>query len=308
MFPGQGSQYVGMGRAIVNTYPDLLAYYQEAEGELGFNLRELCFSGPEDKLKKTSYAQPALLVTSIICLKQLLKAGVKPDYLAGHSLGEYSALVAAGCLSFREAINLVRKRGLLMEEAYPLGEGGMAAVLGLAADKIEEVCRQVSPHGFVQIANYNCPGQIVIAGQKVALYKAANLLKLAGAKKVIELVVSGPFHSELMKQASYYLASYLGNINFLDPKIPVISNVSADYLYNGTEIMESLRRQMYLPVRWQESIKKLSSAGVTIFIEVGPGKVLSGLVRKTVREVNIFNVEDDISLANTLAKLKECID
>lgn len=306
IFPGQGSQYVGMGRELVNAYPELLSFFQEAEGLLDFDLKELCFTGPEDELKKTSNTQPAILTVSLMCYQLLQKSGISPDFVAGHSLGEYSALVAAESIAFTDALRLVRQRGLLMEEAYPLGTGSMAAVLGLDSATIEKSCQQVLETGFVEIANYNCPGQIVISGEKIAIRKAAELLKEAGAKRIIELAVSGPFHSQLMKDASNKFAKLLEKVSIKNPAVPVIANVSADYLSGWQEIRDLLVKQLYSPIRWEESMKKLYEDGVRIFIELGPGKVLSGLVKKTVPGVTILNVEDPISLEKTLAKLKEC--
>jgi len=307
VFPGQGSQYVGMGQELCNSFPELLSYFQEAEATLGIDLRGLCFSGPEEKLKSTSNTQPALLTISMICYEALRKSGVTPHCLAGHSLGEYSALVAAGSISFSEALLLVRQRGLLMEEAYPVGAGGMAAVLGLEANTVEEVCREVAEVGFVQIANFNCPGQLVISGEKNALVRIIELLKKAGAKKVIELNVSGPFHSQLMRKASSKFASYLDKTGILEPSLPVIANVNAAYLTTSPEIRKSLAAQIYSPVLWEESVRKLYADGIRVFIEVGPGKVLSGLIKKTVKDATILNVEDRASLENTLTKLRKCM-
>lgn len=307
LFPGQGSQYIGMGQDMCENFPELNSFFHKAEQCLKMDLQELCFKGPENDLKRTSNTQPALLTISIMCYEKLRELGVIPDFFAGHSLGEYSALVAAGSLSFAEAILLVRQRGMLMEKAYPLGAGTMVAVLGLNRKIIEEVCSEVSDLGFVQIANYNCPGQIVLAGEKIAMEKLMGLLKEAGARKVIELAVSGPFHSKLMEKAAKDFALCLEKVSVSEPSIPVISNVTADYLKDGSEIKNLLVNQIYSPVRWEESLQKLYQDGAEIFIEVGPGKVLSGLVRKTLKDVMTLHVEDTTSLENTITKLKECI-
>ncbi|WP_227766720.1 ACP S-malonyltransferase [Zhaonella formicivorans] len=304
IFPGQGSQYVGMGKDFAEHHPAAAAVFAQAEQQLGFSLAKLCFEGPEDVLKQTSNTQPALLTTSIACYEVLKGEGIQPDYLAGHSLGEYSALVAAGSISFPDAVSLVQKRGQLMEEAYPSGQGGMAAVLGLSALQVEKVCKAATSYGLVQPANYNCPGQVVIAGENAALKQAVILAKEAGAKRVVELAVSGPFHSKLMEKAGDKLAAILSEIEVRDPFLPVIANVNAEPLRTGQEVRNSLVKQLSNPVRWEETVQKLYDLGVRIFVEVGPEKVLSGLVKKIVKDVLIANVQDRESLQKTLTALK----
>lgn len=305
IFPGQGSQYVGMGRDLFENNPESRELFEKASAVLGFDLAGLCFNGPEEELKKTYNAQPAILTVSLACLSVLGKNGVVFNAVAGHSLGEYSALVAAGALAFEDAVRLVRIRGKLMQEAVPLGKGGMAAVLGLDVKSVQEVCRQASEAGVVEAVNLNCPGQVVIAGDNPGLQKAAELARAAGAKKVLPLSVSAPFHSSLMKQAGIKLGEELGRISMSAPAVPVVSNVTARYHTTGEEVGKLLVEQVYSPVRWQESIEFLVEDGVGLFVEVGPGRVLTGLVKKINRNILTLNVEDSASLNKSLATLKE---
>ncbi|HTY12682.1 MAG TPA: ACP S-malonyltransferase [Candidatus Omnitrophota bacterium] len=268
VFPGQGSQFVGMGKGFAESHLD------EANRILGFDLKKLCFEGPEEELKRTEITQPAILTVSVAAL-QLLKE--KPDAVAGHSLGEYSALVAAGSISFADAVKIVHLRGKFMQAAVPAGEGAMAAVLMPPKDKIREICEQV---GDVQPANLNSPDQIVISGKKEAVEEAGKRLKEAGAKRIIPLAVSAPFHSRLMEPAAKKLEAELAKITISDAKVPVVANVTADYVASAEKIRELLIRQVTGSVLWEYSVRKMIADGVGRFVEVGPGKVLCGLIKK----------------------------
>ncbi|NNU92173.1 [acyl-carrier-protein] S-malonyltransferase [Geobacillus sp. NFOSA3] len=305
IFPGQGSQTVGMGKDIAQSDANIAAVFQSADERLGFSLSSLIFEGPQETLTLTYNAQPALLTTSIALLEKVKEAGITADYVAGHSLGEYTALVAAGAISFTDAVYAVRKRGEFMEEAVPAGEGTMAAVLGMDAAALEAVTKEVSEQGDpVQLANLNCPGQIVISGSKAGVEKAGQLAKERGAKRVIPLEVSGPFHSSLMKPAASKLQDVLNTIAIRDAEIPVISNVTAQPVVKKEEILRLLIEQLYSPVRWEQSVEMMIGLGVDTFIEIGPGKVLSGLVKKINRNVSVYAVNDLESLQATVAALK----
>jgi [acyl-carrier-protein] S-malonyltransferase len=305
IFPGQGSQTVGMGKDIAESDANARALFQAADERLGFSLSSLIFEGPQETLTLTYNAQPALLTTSIALLEKVKEAGITADYVAGHSLGEYTALVAAGALSFADAVYAVRKRGEFMEEAVPAGEGTMAAVLGMDAAALEAVTNEVSAQGDpVQLANLNCPGQIVISGSKAGVEKAGQLAKERGAKRVIPLEVSGPFHSSLMKPAAGKLQEVLNGIATHDAKIPVIANVTAEPVVKKEEISRLLIEQLYSPVRWEESVQTMIALGVDTFIEIGPGKVLSGLVKKIDRNVRVHAVNDLETLKSTVAAVK----
>ncbi|KYD29621.1 MULTISPECIES: ACP S-malonyltransferase [Anoxybacillaceae] len=305
IFPGQGSQTVGMGKDVAQSDANIAAVFQSADERLGFSLSSLIFEGPQETLTLTYNAQPALLTTSIALLEKVKEAGITADYVAGHSLGEYTALVAAGAISFTDAVYAVRKRGEFMEEAVPAGEGTMAAVLGMDAAALEAVTKEVSEQGDpVQLANLNCPGQIVISGSKAGVEKAGQLAKERGAKRVIPLEVSGPFHSSLMKPAASKLQDVLNTIAIRDAEIPVISNVTAQPVVKKEEILRLLIEQLYSPVRWEQSVEMMIGLGVDTFIEIGPGKVLSGLVKKINRNVSVYAVNDLESLQATVAALK----
>lgn len=302
VFPGQGSQYEGMGLDFFLSFAEAAQIFARADEALGFMLSDLCFEGPESELNKTVNTQPAILTASIACLEVFRRAGAPaPAALAGHSLGEYTALVAAGSLGFEDAVLLVRKRGQYMQEAVPLGTGGMAAVMGLSGAGVIDLCLRASEKGVVEAVNLNCPGQVVVAGDMDGLQAAQVLAKEAGAKRFIPLSVSAPFHSRLMAPAGEKLARDLAEIEILEPKVGVVANVSADYVRSASEVRESLNKQVYSPVRWEDSIRRMIADGVDTFIEIGPGKVLSGLIKKISREVKIYNIEDQASLEKILA-------
>ncbi|GGH74844.1 [acyl-carrier-protein] S-malonyltransferase [Pullulanibacillus pueri] len=306
IFPGQGSQVVGMGKDLIEQNEAARAIFEQADKTLGVALTDIILNGPEERLTKTENTQPALLTVSTALLTLLKDKGITPDYVAGHSLGEYSALVAAGAMTFEEAVYAVRNRGLLMEEAVPAGQGAMAAILGLKAEKLEAVCQAVTEAGeSVQLANLNSSSQIVISGTKLGVEQASEQAKEAGAKRVIPLNVSGPFHSALMKPAAEKFKSVIDNISVKEADIPVIANVTADMVSDHQEIKRLLIEQLYSPVRWVETVEKLLALGVDTFIEVGPGKVLSGLVKKVDRKANIFAVGDLETLIQTVNELNE---
>jgi len=299
VFPGQGSQYVGMGKDIIEHSRDL---FEKASEILKFDLLKLCIEGPQSELDKTENTQPAILAVSYALLREVLATGIKPDYVAGHSLGEYTAELCAEVFSFEDALTITRKRGELMQNAQPEGKGAMAAVLGLDEDTIRTICKTIST-GYVDIANLNCPGQIVIAGHTEAVSKASELATQKGAKKVIPLKVSIPSHCLLMKDASKKFEEFLKNFKFNDSSIPVISNVDASAKEKASEIIDALIKQLYSPVRWQDCVKHMSSRGVDIFVEIGPGKVLSGLIRRIEPSVKILNVEH----INDAEKIREVL-
>ena len=324
LFPGQGSQTVGMGRDLYDHFPAARAVFEEADAALGFPLSNLIFEGPEDQLKLTEHTQPAILTVSVAAARVLAEMGVVPALAAGHSLGEYSAHVAAGTFPFAAAVCVVRARGRYMQQTVPPSEGAMAAILGLSADLINDICAQVSddltplPTGnvadtisqafspssaVVSPANLNSPSQTVISGAAAAVERAADLCKQAGAKRTVMLPVSAPFHCALMQPAQDRLATDLESIPFADPAVPVACNVDARLLTRGPESRDALIRQVTAPVRWVECIQLLIAQGATHFIEVGPGKVLTGLMRQIDRNQRSLNVEDSASLEKTLAAL-----
>ena len=305
LFPGQGSQTVGMGKSLAESQEVVKEIFEKADQTLKFPLSKLVFEGPQEELTKTTNTQPALLTTSIAILEHFKRFSITPDFVAGHSLGEYTALVAAGAISFEEGVYAVRKRGEFMEEAVPNGEGAMAAVLGMDRDTLSSLTEEITNQGNpVQLANLNCPGQIVISGSKKGIELAAVTAKEAGAKRVIPLEVSGPFHSSLMKPAAEKLAGILDQISVKDAGIPVIANVTASPIQLSEEIKQKLVEQLYSPVLWEDSVNRMIELGVDTFIEIGPGKVLTGLVKKINRSVSIYNVSDEESLAATVEALK----
>ncbi|CAH0183592.1 MULTISPECIES: ACP S-malonyltransferase [Peribacillus] len=305
VFPGQGSQSIGMGHGLFQENERAQQIFRTADEKLDFPLSELIFNGTQQELTVTYNAQPALLTTSYAFVKELEEAGIKPDYTAGHSLGEYTALVASGAISFEDAVYTVRKRGEFMEAAVPNGQGSMAAILGMDREALSEVTSEITATGeSVQLANINCPGQIVISGTSEGVKLASAKAKENGAKRALPLEVSGPFHSELMKPAAEKLQGVLDEVSFNQAEIPVISNVTAKPITAPAEIKEKLIEQLYSPVLWEDSVKNLLELGVDTFIEVGPGKVLGGLIKKIDRSVQIHSVSDIDTLTKTIETLK----
>ncbi|MDU4697703.1 MAG: ACP S-malonyltransferase [Paenibacillus sp.] len=304
VFPGQGSQSVGMGKDIYDALPAARARFETADAQLGFSLSELIFGGPDTELKQTANTQPALLTTSVALYEAFAAKGFKPDYVAGHSLGEYSALTAAGVLDFEDAVKLVRARGEYMEQAVPGGQGAMAAVLGGEREALAQLCAEITAGGaLVELANVNCPGQIVVSGSQEGVQLVVERVKEIGAKRAIPLEVSGPFHSSLMKAAAERLGERLSTASFRDAEIPLVANVTAGPVQNGAEIAELLVRQVYSPVLWEDSVGWLISQGVDTFVEIGPGSVLTGLIKKIDKSVRLFNVSGLDSLEQTAAAL-----
>ncbi len=305
MFPGQASQYPGMGKDIAEKFPAAAAVFAEADRVLGFSLSGICFDGNEEALKKTANTQPAILTVSVAAYRVLEEKGIRPDYVAGHSLGEFSALVAAGSLKFADAVQLVRRRGEYMQEAVPEGEGAMAAILGISPGQVAELCRRSAEKEIVAPANLNSPEQTVISGNAAAVKRAVELASQAGAKRAVILPVSAPFHSELMRPAALRLEADLRTTEFGALAIPLVTNVDAEIITSGDEARDALVRQVTLPVLWEESVRALLDEGVAMFVEVGPGRVLSGLLRQIDRSVHCVNVEDEKSLVTALEKLEQ---
>lgn len=307
VFPGQGSQTVGMCKEFYDNYACAKKVFEEADEALGFSIAKMCFEGPEDQLRLTMNTQPAILTCSIAVLAVLRENGLNCQIAGGHSLGEYSALVAAGSLSLADAVSSVRKRGQFMQEAVPVGEGAMAAVMGLEPETIDAICRKVEAEcgEAVQAVNFNCPGQVVIAGAAGAVTKATDALKEAGARRAVSLPVSAPFHSTLMRPAAARLKEVLDEVEFHDAKFPVVANVTAKPVTKAEEIRSLLVQQAASPVKWEMSMRYMLGEGFDTFVEVGPGKVLTGFTRKIDRTANALNVEDMDSLEKTLAYFKE---
>lgn len=303
MFPGQGAQYAGMGRGLVQEYPAASAVFDEADRALGFALSRLCFEGPEDELRLTVNTQPAILTVSVAIDRILAERGIRPDFAAGHSLGEYSALVAAGAIELPDAVRTVRRRGQYMQEAVPVGQGAMAAILGLDADAVAAVCAEMAQGEVVAPANYNAPVQTVIAGHRTAVERAVEAARAAGAKRALLLPVSAPFHSRLMLPAEVRLVADLDALTFADLEIPVVTNVDAQPVRTGSDARDALKRQPSRPVRWTETVRFLLGSGVDTFVEVGPGKVLTGLVRSIEKSATMLNAEDESSLDQVLRAL-----
>ncbi|MGA9056486.1 MAG: ACP S-malonyltransferase [Terriglobia bacterium] len=302
LFPGQGSQYSGMGRELAEKFPSARRAFEAADQALGFSLSKLCFEGSAEDLQHTANAQPAILAMSVAAAEVLREKGIRADFVAGHSLGEYSALVAAGSLSIEEAVRLVRKRGQYMQEAVPVGQGTMAALLGLGATAVEEVCHEAAQGEVVSPANFNSPGQVVIAGHTGAVARAVALARARGAKAVM-LNVSAPFHCALMKPAGERLEKDLDLVQIRDAQIPLANNVDAELVRSAAQVREGLKRQVTAPVRWDQAMRVLRGEKVDWFIEVGPGKVLSGLLRQIDRQAECLRVEDVATLNEVLARL-----
>ena len=307
VFPGQGSQKVGMCKDFYDNYACAKKVFEEADDALGFSITKMCFEGPEEDLRLTKYTQPAILTCSVAALAVMREHGLECEAAGGHSLGEYSALVAADVMRLQDAVVAVHKRGEFMQEAVPVGEGAMAAVMGLTPDEIVAICQNVEAEcgEEVQAVNFNCPGQVVIAGATKAVDKASEALKAAGAKRAIPLPVSAPFHSTLMKPAAERLKEVLDKIEFRDAKFPVFSNVTAEPVVKAEEIRALLVKQAASPVKWEMSMHRMIKDGFDTFVEVGPGKVLTGFTRKIDRAMNALNVEDMASVEKTLAYFKE---
>ena len=303
VFPGQGSQSVGMGKVLCEAYPELKQVYAEASAILGYDIAALCFNGPAETLNLTEHTQPALLVSSVAALRALHPDTVTPAAVAGHSLGEYTALVAAGGLTFRDAVGIVQKRGRYMSEAVPPGTGSVAALLGLDADAVKQACREAGSVGIVQAANFNSPGQVVIAGEKAAVERAIEIAKTKGCKKAVPLPVSVPVHTPLMQKAADRLAADLAAITWSDLRMPLINNAEAKPILKSGDLQPSLVRQLPSSVLWEDSVRAMAAMGVKTFVEIGPGTVLTGLIRRIVPEATTLNVNDPKSLEATRAAL-----
>lgn len=305
LFPGQGSQKVGMIQDLFENYDSVKALIKEADETLGFPISKMMFEGPDTELMKTEFTQPAILTASVAVWQVLKEHGLTPDIAAGHSLGEYSALVAAGAISFADAVHTVHLRGRFMQEAVPLGEGGMAAVIGSNPETIVKVCGEVSTEDLpVQAVNFNCPGQVVIAGATAAVEKACEALKEAGARRAIMLKVSAPFHSTLMEPAALRLKEVLDKIDIHDTAIPVVANVNAKEETKADEIRKNLVDQAAHPVHWEESIRNMVAGGVDMTVEAGPGTVLTGFMKKIARSVPCHHAEDVATIDEVVAALK----
>lgn len=298
MFPGQGAQYVGMGKDFYDTFEHSKEVFEKANEVLDIDVKALCFEENED-INITEFTQAAMVTASVAILREIEARGIKPDMTAGLSLGEYCALVASGVMSFEDSVKTVRQRGILMQDTVPTGEGAMAAVLGMKKEAIEEVLPGID--GIVTIANYNCPGQIVISGEAKAVEEASVALKEAGARRVLPLKVSGPFHSGMLKPAGEKLLEVLADVDVQDPEVPYVSNTTAEFVEKKDEVKDLLGKQVYSSVRWEQSIEKMIEAGADTFIEIGPGRTLSGFMKKINRNVTVINIEK----VEDLEKLKE---
>jgi [acyl-carrier-protein] S-malonyltransferase len=303
VFPGQASQYSGMGKDLADKYPVARSVFEEADQSLGFSISRICFEGTEDELKLTANTQPAILTVSVAAYRVLADRGISPDYVAGHSLGEYSALVASGALKFADAVRLVRKRGMYMQEAVPSGQGAMAAIMGISPAVVQDACKRAAEGEICSAANLNSPEQTVISGHANAVKRAVEIASQSGAKRAVILPVSAPFHSALMMPAQEKLEKDLATTQFSDLQIPLVTNVDADSIRKGDEARQALVRQVSMPVRWEESMRMLLDEGVKTFVEVGPGRVLTGIMRQIERSVTTLNVEDEKSLNATIEKI-----
>lgn len=305
IFPGQGSQYIGMGKELYDHFDEVKKTFQKANNILEQDITSLCFEGPKEELIMTENTQPAILILSFAISQLLLSNGIQPVMAAGLSLGEYSALAVSKAIDFKDILPLVRKRGQFMQEALPLGEGGMAAIIGLNDNQVEECCRIASQFGIVEPANYNCPGQIVISGQTSAVEKACDIAKELGAKRTIILSVSAPFHSSLLKPAGFALSKELDKLMVKFPGVPVVSNVTARPFEDEQQLRALLIKQVSNPVRWESSIRYMIDQGIDTFIEIGPGKVLTGFVKKISKDVKALHIEDVLSYEETIKELEE---
>jgi len=308
IFPGQGAQYPGMGKELAENYKEAMNIFDLASERLGIDMKKLCFEGDEEELKKTENTQPSILTASIAMLEVLKLKGIEPQMAAGLSLGEYSALVASKAISFTDAVALVKKRGKYMQEAVPAGEGTMAAIMGIERESVIECLKMASGYGVVEAANFNCPGQVVIAGHTRAVEKACSMLKERGAKKAIMLPVSAPFHSSLLKPAGEKLAAELETVNISDNELPVVSNVNARIIMNKYEIKRCLIEQVSSSVLWEDSIRRMIDLGADMFIEVGPGRTLSAFVKKIDKNLYVHNVENIETLENTIVSIRERLE
>jgi [acyl-carrier-protein] S-malonyltransferase len=306
LFAGQGSQYVGMGKDLANSFITAKRIFKEADEVLHYNISDICFNGPENSLMETVNTQPAVLTHSYACYSLLKEKGIVPDIVAGLSLGEYSALVAAGALNFSDAVVLVRKRGEYIQDVVPLGQGAMAAIIGMKEEEVLDICREAAVYGIVEPANFNCPGQIAVSGETRAVERTIRIAEQKGAKKAVKLQVSAPFHSSLLKPAAERLAVELDRVTVDDAEIPFMSNVSADFIKKGMSIKQSLVKQVYSPVLWEDTIRNMVKTGVNTFIELGPGRTLSGFVKKIDKKLITLNVQDMESLKKTLDYLGGC--
>ncbi|MCY4602100.1 MAG: ACP S-malonyltransferase [Acidobacteria bacterium] len=304
VFPGQGSQQVGMGQALAAAFPVCRETFEQADDALGEPLSRLCFEGPADQLTLTANTQPAVLAVSVAVYRLLVSRGVRPELLAGHSLGEYSAHVAAGTLGFADALRTVRRRGLYMQEAVPVGHGAMAAVLGLDAEKVEQACAEAAEGEVVSPANLNAPGQVVIAGARAAVSRAGARARELGARRVLPLPVSAPFHCALMRPAQARLEPELRALVVSDPAVPVVANVDAEPKRDASAAMDALVEQVSAPVRWEAVVRRLSASGVRLYVEVGPGAVLAGLIKKIDRSAGAVSVGDPDGVAALEARLE----
>ena len=305
VFPGQGSQHVGMGRALAAAFPICRDTFEQADDALGELLSRLCFEGPADQLTLTANTQPAVLAVSVAVYRLLASRGVRPALLAGHSLGEYSAHVAAGTLSFADALRTVRRRGLYMQEAVPVGDGAMAAVLGLDADAVAQACADAAEGEVVSPANLNAPGQVVIAGARAAVSRAGARARELGARRVLPLPVSAPFHCALMRPAQVRLEPELRALVVSDPAVPVVANVDAEPKQNAASAIDALVEQVSAPVRWEAVVRRLSASGVRIYVEVGPGAVLTGLIKKIDRGAAVVSAGDPAGVAALAEHLEQ---
>lgn len=305
VFPGQGAQYTGMGKQIAENFPASMKVFEQASDVLAYDVAKMVFDGDEETLKITENTQPAILTVSIACLAALYEnVDIRPDVVAGLSLGEYSAHVAAGSFTFADAVGLVRKRGRYMQEAVPAGKGTMAAVIGLETKDVFESCKAASVEGIVEPANLNCPGQVVIAGEVKAVEKAVEICRQKGARRAVVLPVSAPFHCRMLAPAGEKLKDELEKIDISDIKIPVITNVNAEYITDKKHVKDALIKQVSSPVLWEDSVRLMIRDGVETFVEIGPGKVLSGFIKRINSDVRTFNIEDMDSLNTVLEMMK----